>query len=232
MADACTLHNNFAVSWKNVHLYYAANNINMILQSYRGKAMRIRTIVGLVIFFAIIVSIICIIYDVHRTGKLSELSILLIIFLIIFFVGVSGISLTINHSFQLLKDMKNKSTYLVTEGNFLRSRYISVESRNADGHKSTGYNYEYTYEYIVEGKRYEYTDQISINLSEEPKTEEKRKIAVRYNPKNPEELILTKYNIFGIISGLLCLGVLAGILYAINKMGFGVHDIFRILGRK
>lgn len=191
--------------------------------------MRIRTLVGIVILFAILGSIIYIIYDTRHNGKLSELSVLLILFLIVFFVGSSGISLTITHSYKLIQDIKNKATFLVTEGTFVRSTLVTGKGRNANGKDYSTFNHVYTYEYIVNGKRYEYADETGLHWNEEPKTEKDKKIIIRYNPENPEELIQQKANILGLFSGLLCLGVLGLIIFVLMKKGFEINDIFRIL---
>ena len=118
---------------------------------------------------------------------------------------------------------------MITEGNFVGSKLITGKGRDSNGHNYSTFNYEYTYEYFVNGNRYEYTDQMGLHWNEKPKTEKSKEIIIRYNPKNPEEVIMTKANILGILSGFLCLGIAVSVIFILKVKGFEVKDIFRIL---
>ena len=121
---------------------------------------------------------------------------------------------------------------MTTEGNFVRSELITGRDRDSEGNTYSTFNYIYTYEYFVNGTRYEYTDQLGLHWNEKPKTEKSEKIIIRYNPKNPEEVIMTKVNILGILSGFLCLGVVLLVIFILKEKGFEIKDIFRIFKTK
>ena len=183
--------------------------IEIVSLQCKIKAMKINY-VALVIFLAIIGGIIFTVYDVRHRGPnefgelwLTASNKLIIVYIFTVIIGYSGISLFSTYTGKLRQDRKNRSSFQVTEAVYSHS----IVSRNSD--TST----ELIYEYYVNGKRYECkNDTYFVPSKRAPK------ISIRYNPENPEEVMMSKENTLGITAGILCIGLAILLIYASTKI--------------
>jgi len=174
--------------------------------------------VTLVIYLAIIGSIIYVIYDVRHRGSnefgdysLTASNKLLIVYILMAFIGYIGIHLTSTGVKKIQQDRKNRTSFHVAEAVFLRS--ISDTHTDSDGGTTT--SYEHIYEYYVNGERYECRNDVSFSKSGVPK-----KITIRYNPEKPQEVLMSRENILGLVAGILCIGLAVLLIYASTKIEF------------
>ena len=182
--------------------------------------------VALVILLAIIGSIIYIVYDVHYRGpnELGELWLtasnkLIIMYIFTVFIGSAGISLISTYANKLLQDRRNHSSFQTVEAVFIRN----IVSRDADTPT------KHIYEYYVNGKCYE----CEPYIFETPWSKIPKNITIRYNSKNPEEVMTTKENRFGLVAGILCIGLVVLLIYGSTKIEFeGGRSVYEYLIHK
>ena len=198
-----------------------ASNSNLGTKLMAG--LKPHNYLAIAIFLVIIGSIIYIIFEYRRTGALSPFSVVLIIFDLIAILGGCGLSLTAAGIGNLLQDRMKSHTFQTAEAVFCRSEYLGTHT-DSDGRRTPEYNH--IFEYYVEGKRFEYTNQLSFKNLEKPLRE---KISIRYNYNNPEEVMETKANIAGLLSGLACIGIAILIIYGAKKMGFDGNTVKGII---
>ena len=167
--------------------------------------------VALVIFLAIIGSIIYVVYDVRHRGpnELGELYLtasnkLIIIYIFTVIIGSAGISLISTYANKLQQDRKNHSSFQTVEAVFVRN----IVSRDDDTPT------KHIYEYYVNGNRYE----CEPYVFETPWSKIPKSITIRYNPDNPEEVMTTKENRFGLVAGILCIGLAILLIYGSTKI--------------
>jgi len=170
--------------------------------------------VALVIFLAVIGSIIYIVYDVRHRGpnELGELWLTtsnkqLIVYIFMIIIGSSGISLISTYKRNLQQDSKNLSSFQTTEAVFIRS----VVSRDHDTPT------EHIYEYYVNEKRYECEGDFIFFT---PWSKIPKKIIIKYNPENPQEIMMKKENTFGLVAGIICICLTILLFYGSTKIGF------------
>ena len=174
--------------------------------------------VALLIFLSIIGGVIYVVYDVRHRGanELGELYLsasnkLVILYILIVIIGSAGISLVSTYTGKLQNDMENRLLFQTAEAVFLYT--ITDTNKDSDGNNTT--SYEHIYEYYVDGKRYECKYDVFFATSKAPK-----KITVRYNPEKPQEVVMTKENILGLIAGILCIGITILLFYGSTKIEF------------
>jgi hypothetical protein len=134
-------------------------------------------------FFAMLACIIYLKYDVRYCG--------IIAFILTAILGITGICLTVISVKQFRHDRQQRSSFPVAELVYIRSDAVT---------DNESVSYHYVYEYYVQGKRYEYTDNIPY-WSKEP-AENHKITRIRYNPKNPDERInINKESIVQLLNG-------------------------------
>jgi hypothetical protein len=167
-----------------------------------------------------------VIYDVKHRGVnedgnlwLTGNNVLLIFYAMIATVGGAGIGLTSTSVKNLLQARKDKASFPVAEAVYIYSNTVTERIRDSKTNRERiTTNYEYIYEYYVDGKRYECMGDAYFRHSSETPEEQNKKITIQYNPKKPEEIITTKVNISGIVAGILCCIVAALLIWGATKV--------------
>ena len=181
------------------------------------KSVVIVLIIGTIFSLAIVAYIIYIAIESSRSGD-WKLLLTRIVYLVIIIIGLTGLTLTTKYVIKNQHDVKYLSTFQITEGDFIRSNESLVSTTDESDKFTYKKEYTYIYEYLANGKPYEYLHDKTRYPLKEPKKESLKKIILRYNPENPEEVVWLKHDIGSLITGFVLIGIAVLLFFVIRKM--------------
>ena len=118
-------------------------------------------------------------------------------------------------------DKKNRPSFQIAEAVFVRSEPVTNRDYSENrGHNTDNTNtgYEYIYEYYVNRERYECRGDAFVRRWQAEPKEKDKKITIRYNPEKPQEVIMKKENILGLVAGIICIALTILLIYASTKI--------------